>query len=717
MRYGERFIHRWKGWLCSALATAGLLAVSAGTATAQVTVKGPADNKVTEGGIATYTVTVKGFVPATQDATTATVTMGKLAAGTPTTTATAGEVPDDISTNFGTSCTVNVPAGPATGDSSEFSGSCTIRVQTTHDADAENEILNIEAFSLAVAGGNSIYDAATGTTSIEVAKGDDAPPTSLTINDDETQRYELALKTASDALKEGAMVEASLTAKPAHVQGSMMLTLNISDPADNSLTVAAEDPGVESGAVTGQTVTIGVGGVTENTAEATITIDTKDNDGNRVEDTITLTAHSGRVGASTLVDSLPIPLADEHELPAVAMVVVDEDGKALDPQPTSVEEGTSLMVVVMPVDKDGKTINAGEKLAVALRSTGSADASDYALVGTVEIENAGDASDPVGLEIRSDEDVGMEMLVFDAAVSGVMTNGPGTRTSEGVLSLAITDTTAKKIEPKAQDDAYPAIEAAIADGAGEDGLNPGEMVTIDTDDLFTVAMGYSASYGVSVSGDAASASASGTTITINAMKAGRSEITVTGSASEAGSSFQASQTVSNIAEVKFPVDVVDKDLTLTWYVASGANAVQNLVEGQTYNVVVHANREITDAEGDVTVTFVRDRAASEADDNDYTVETVTLTAGNDQAHGELAVMDDDVSEGGTDAGGNVGEQLVLFGEADPDVPVNPDPDLPEGALTIWDTAVPALPVIATWLLGLGLLGGGARQLYRRRRQG
>ena len=31
--------------------------------------------------------------------------------------------------------------------------------------------------------------------------------------------------------------------------------------------------------------------------------------------------------------------------------------------------------------------------------------------------------------------------------------------------------------------------------------------------------------------------------------------------------------------------------------------------------------------------------------------------------------------------------------------------------------VPALPLIAQWLLGLGLLGGGARQLYRRRRQG
>ena len=39
----------------------------------------------------------------------------------------------------------------------------------------------------------------------------------------------------------------------------------------------------------------------------------------------------------------------------------------------------------------------------------------------------------------------------------------------------------------------------------------------------------------------------------------------------------------------------------------------------------------------------------------------------------------------------------------------PDDDGPE--------PVPALPLIAQWLLGLGLMGGGARQLFRRRRQG
>ena len=38
----------------------------------------------------------------------------------------------------------------------------------------------------------------------------------------------------------------------------------------------------------------------------------------------------------------------------------------------------------------------------------------------------------------------------------------------------------------------------------------------------------------------------------------------------------------------------------------------------------------------------------------------------------------------------------------------------EGAPEPEPEPVPALPLIAQWLLGLGLLGGGARQLFRRR---
>ena len=47
------------------------------------------------------------------------------------------------------------------------------------------------------------------------------------------------------------------------------------------------------------------------------------------------------------------------------------------------------------------------------------------------------------------------------------------------------------------------------------------------------------------------------------------------------------------------------------------------------------------------------------------------------------------------------------------VTVNGDSDVPGPE----PVPTPALPLIAQWLLGLGLMGGGARQLFRRRRQG
>ena len=68
------------------------------------------------------------------------------------------------------------------------------------------------------------------------------------------------------------------------------------------------------------------------------------------------------------------------------MMVVDEDGTALDPQPTSVKEGDTIMVVVTVVDKDDTTIEAAEKLTVELMPTGTADSADYTVVGSSDID-------------------------------------------------------------------------------------------------------------------------------------------------------------------------------------------------------------------------------------------------------------------------------------------------------------------------------------------
>ena len=125
------------------------------------------------------------------------------------------------------------------------------------------------------------------------------------------------------------------------------------------------------------------------------------------------------------------------------------------------------------------------------------------LVGTFTIAEAATTgmSNAVKIEVRSDEDVGMESLMFDAVVSGDSETGTETSTSAAVLSLYIEDETAKKIEPKASAADYEALMAAIAAGGGDDGVNPGDTVTVMTSDLFDVTDGYTASYGVSVEGD------------------------------------------------------------------------------------------------------------------------------------------------------------------------------------------------------------------------
>ena len=731
MRYGARLTHRWKGRLLTALAATVLLVASAGTAAAQntgITVTGPSRGMVNEGGTATYTVTVRGYVGAALDdddsgvieagervnpaAITVELTAPTDGGGTANaaTGVTTGELLDLNQNLWNLSVSFDPPENRSP-VRRLFTQTKTITLPTLHDNDAEDENFTL-VFPAVGPVTDGFYIAATGNdtdTQVSLASAD--APTSLTIDDDETQNYTLTLSPPSQKPTEGNPFTVDLKASPAHVQGTGTLNVVLDKESGWTYTVAGGGTPATTTTVTGTELT------------RVITITQTLGDRNRVTDTVTVSAHTGTVGASREVASLSIDVADAHALQAVTAKVVDADGRVMDPQPTSVEEGASVKIAVMPIDDDGDVTTANENLTIALASSGSADATDFRLSERITITAGQNSSNVVDLIAETDEDVGMEMLVLDATVSGVSRNGTETKTVAGVLSLTIMDATEKKIWPKDSDADYDNIKAAIAAGAGDEGLNPGETVEIMTSDLFGLAEGYTASYGVSVEGDAAGASASGSAVMITAMQAGEAKITVTGTARHAGSSLEASQTVSNVAELTFPVTVVDKDLVLTWYVGQGGDDynIENLVEGQSYEIIVNANRAITEAEGSVEVTFMRDRAASDADDSDYTVGTATIRAGRDHAHARppLMVLADDISEGATDDGGNVGEQLVLFGVASNGATVMPDPEhfsTDNGALTIWDTAVPALPVIATWLLGLGLLGGGARQMYLRRRQ-
>ena len=150
-------------------------------------------------------------------------------------------------------------------------------------------------------------------------------------------------------------------------------------------------------------------------------------DKNRVTDTVTVSAHTGVAGQSQEVASLSIDVADMNVLQAVTAKVVDKDGKVLDPQPESVEEGKSVHIAMMPVDKDGKVTTANEALKIALASSGSADARDFRLSAPITIGSSQNKSNVVMLTAETDEDVGMESLMLDATVSGEAANGTETQ--------------------------------------------------------------------------------------------------------------------------------------------------------------------------------------------------------------------------------------------------------------------------------------------------
>ncbi len=662
---GSKSTFKRKGYWLTAFATAVLLAASPGTASAQIVPDTEYDTDgfkvdglgktIAEGDATVIQVSLRAMVEASVSATTVAVTVTIAAADpempTDDTTDNADDGDVTLTGDTGSGVEVNLifPAGGT--EDATYTRTANVYLGTGQDGDAEDEDFAVRFV-------------------VTNAPGVDQENIQVTIDDDETQTYDLTLETDKPA--EGTDIEVNLKAVPAHDDGSAMLTLHLDDPEyrhDQTGVVVVNSDDAAAG--------------------DTIMITPPGDDGNRVEDSVTLTAYSGAVGRATEQASLTIKVADINELPAVAMMVVDEDGAALEPQPTSVTEGDSVMVAVMPVDEDGDVMEDGfaEELTVQLMPTGTADAADYTLTRTITIEMNEDASKPVELEVRSDEDVGTDMLMFDAVVSGDSEVGTETRTSAAVLSLSLEDDTAKKITPKASAADYEALMAAIAAGGGDDGVNPGDTVTLMTSDLFDVEPGYTASYGVSVEGDSASASASGETVTINAMMAGEAKITVTGTARMASSSLIPTQTVSNVAELTFPVMVVDTELVVTL----SADPME-VEAGGTTMITATANRAVTAGDGAVTVHL------TVVGDGMLDAESITIAMG-DMSGSATLTANESVTVVATGSG-VTGLMQVAVTATDAPEPV-PEP-------------VPALPLIGQLLLGLGLLGGGARHLYRRR---
>ena len=156
------------------------------------------------------------------------------------------------------------------------------------------------------------------------------------------------------------------------------------------------------------------------------------------------------------------------------------------------------------------------------------------------------------------------------------------------------------------------------------------------------------------------------------------------------------QGMGDVGTVMVTIMASDPASTFT---LSGGPMDGNLVEGQSYELMVTAEPAV---QVDTQVTIMRDGSSS-ADDADFTVEPVMLSAGSASGTTMLMVTDD----GMDDSGHGMQEMLTVYGMADSGQSTN------SLTFNLWDAAVPALPIIAQLLLA-ALLGLGGYRRYRRR---
>ena len=645
-----RTISRRKGYLLTALAAAVLLAASSGTAYAQRTgpdigiksVKVDAANAagtVAEGVSTKVTVTLTAKLPGTASATVDLVVA--LPAGLNTGQPGAAELTDGADLVLGRTENVAILAG---------TDSVSVALLTVNDLDAVDEKFVINVSGLTITDTNE--DTNTDARVSAVVTG--MTPATGKIDDDEDQTFVLKAVTAAKNIKENSTFEVSLSASPNRPANELV-----------NIHVRAEEKGYAlTTGVDGTTPIPGVGLALSNTdLLQTITVGTPENDENRDDDTVTLTGLMGTVTSNEEIVSESFTVLDVHQLPtAITGEAKDkeEDGMMV----TSVTEGGKAYLFVTVVNKTDDRIADDEMFTLTPSIAGGQGLDARITPANLPFDGAGDGTDgekvvgPFTIEALSDEDVGMESLMVSLDVAGDKDNGGGT--SSGAFTIDIEDSTEAQISPKSQDEAYPKITDAIKAGGGDEDLNPGEMVEIMTSDLFTVAKGFTASYGASVEGDSVSASASGEMVVINALKAGESKVTITGTAAAAASSFMPDQTISNVASITFAVMVVDKKLVVT----VEANPAE-IMEGGTSTITATANRAVEAGDGAVEIglevvgdatleptsitiavgSMSGSAMLTAAEDDDYADETVTVVAtgsGIDAARQvAIAVMDND----------------------------------------------------------------------------
>ncbi len=594
-----------------------VFALGSGEAAAQLTPDNTFDGnglkvevaeRVAEGTTATITVTLKASVAANTATTTpVTVTVSAEQHGDHGAT----NEDTDVVLNPGTA-TLDFPANTTSSAvTHEVSG--TIPLQTIHDPDAEDEtiVLAIEASG----GGFSI------------AAGDQAGDErrqTVTLDDDETQSYVLALAPGAAAPREGAPFNVTVRADPDHVDDSTTLTLQ----RDDTSYTLDTDPNMPGDQIAGT--------LDDDTPSFTAVVTPPANDGNRAADTLTVTAYSGTAGNATEEDSASFTVADAHALPAPAAVTV-EARDATGAVVTSVPEDGAVELTVSVDRGRGATAATGEAMSVSLSVAPSdpAQASSYQLApdrvdlpAVAPPDGQQSAAMVVRLEALADEFVNDDRLTLDLVTTGEAAFGAGSVASS--FEIEVGDTTVKQIAPRPDTAVKQAFDAASTTAAGADGLNPGEAFRVAVGDLFEgIAPGSTVVYSASSSDPAVQVSASSTEVTVTPVSAGSAAVRVTARVTPPASAVP--QTHANEAAVEHTVTVADLPLQVTLT----ADPAASVEEGGAITLTATANRPVAAGE-DATVRLtlvgpVVDPAPS----------SVTIAVGATSASVVVTVVDDD----------------------------------------------------------------------------
>ena len=463
----------------------------------------------------------------------------------------------------------------------------TAYLRTNRDsADAEDEVFHVEAAD----------SVATPTDRIAVRKTGNRNRI-VRIDDAQEQAYVITFPGNNDGeIDERELADLELEAVPdrtVRIPFTVTLT-SLNDVADYWLgqnpTVANDPKAISQNYTlyypgeTGGTPPVPDGASTDGTQP--FTVFTSENDGDRVDDMVTVTARTNNQrGTQPTLQTYNLMVKDQHKLPEITLDKIQlygEDGKVQSAEVDAIPEGM-IGRVTLKADRGNddardKGVPDSETITLTLSHGGesTSDERDYSLnsaeVDNREVKFSGTAmSASFDVDVDADEDVGEEELVLmatwkDSTVFGMNPDGP-----TALDAIPFTDMTATAIGAKTYAEIEKARDDARMMGAGDNGLwEPEETLTLMAADLFEYADTANVVLGSVVVEDPSilSAAAANDMVTITAKAAGMSPISVTGTV-VGPSSLEVTQTTSTAVTVKFPISVDQPAITAK----AGAQAV------------------------------------------------------------------------------------------------------------------------------------------------